>query len=466
MEFLNRENELARLDSVITPNSAFVVIWGRRRVGKTRLLLEWITKHKGLYWVADESASTVQRQYLAETLEKFLPGFASVQYPDWTTFFSRLARDAEHFNWRGPLVIDEFPYLVIDSPELPSILQRFIDHEAKKAKLILVISGSSQRMMHNLVLDASEPLYGRAQEIIKLTEINPSYICQALNLENAFYGAQAYSIWGGIPRYWELAAPFGKNILEAIDSLVLDPQGPLQEEPHRLLIEEIPSALTLRPILDAIGFGVNKLSEIAGRLAQPATSLSRPMERLRDLGYVEKEIPFGSSEATSKRTLYKIKDYFLRFWFEVVASRKSIFIQIPKESRLHILQQTLPSVWSQAWEYMCRKSIPFLFAKKENLLLEPARRYWHGNHPEWDIVSLSLDKKTLVLGEVKWASTISDEIDLQRIVGAVTSKPIPLLPLAKIDIVYSVFIPIKPKGKLKLPQNVRVFDASDILDFP
>lgn len=463
MDFLNRQEDLSRLNSLIGPDSAFAVVWGRRRIGKTRLLLEWIAAHKGLYWVADESTPSLQRQYLAETLEKFLPGFAAIQYPDWGTFFSRLARDAEQLKWRGPLVLDEFPYLVIDSPELPSILQRFIDHDAKRAKLILVISGSSQRMMHNLVLNAEEPLYGRAQEIIKLEEISPSYICRALNLKEPAHGVQAYSIWGGIPRYWELAAPFEENILEAIDSLVLDPKGPLQEEPYRLLIEEIPSALALRPILDAIGLGANKLSEIAGRIGQPATSLSRPMERLKDLGYVEREIPFGSNESTSKRVLYKIKDYFLRFWFEVVAAKKSIYIQIPKKSRIALLQEALPAISSQGWESMCRKAIPFIFANKENLLFEPARRYWHGNNPDWDIVSQSLDKKTLLIGEVKWSTKIFSEIDLQRLIGNVISKPLPISVESSANILYAIFIPTKPNGKLDLPKNVYVFDCSDIL---
>jgi len=464
MKFLNRVKELNRLNKAVSQSeSVFIVIWGRRRVGKTRLLLEWVSGHNGLYWVADESSAAVQRQYFAETLETFLPGFASVQYPDWGSLFTRLAVDAEHKHWRGPLVIDEFPYLVSDSPELPSILQRFIDHEAKRAKLIVAISGSSQRMMQGLVLNADEPLYGRAQEIIKLKEIPLRYISEALNLENPYHCVQAYSIWGGIPRYWEFAAPFKENILESIEALVLDPDGPLQEEPHRLLIEETPSALGLRPILDVIGLGSHKLSEIAGRLGQPSTSLSRPIERLKDLEFIEKEIPFGCHEASSKRTLYKIRDPFLRFWYEVVAPKRSIYMQISKKARLELIKDIMPHIFAQSWEELCRQSVPMLFENKENLFFEPARRFWHGNGPEWDIASLSLDHKILLIGEVKWTINTPSVEFVQNTISKLISKGTPTPLQSGTKILYAIFIPIKPKETLTLPENVRVFDATDVL---
>lgn len=464
MKFLNRVSELNRLERITSQNfSAFVVLWGRRRVGKTRLLLEWVNKHNGLYWVADESTPSMQRQYFALTLETILPGFASVQYPDWGAFFSRLAKEIEHAKWRGPLVIDEFPYLVAGSPEFPSVLQRFIDHDAKRANLIVAISGSSQRMMQGLVLNSDAPLYGRAQEIIKLSAIKAAYIGEALGLKNPYQMVQAYCVWGGIPRYWELAAPFKENLLEAIEGLVLDPQGPLQEEPHRLLIEETPSALALRPILDVIGFGAHKLSEIAARLNQPSTSLSRPIERLKELDFVEKEIPFGSSEITSKRSLYKIKDPFLRFWFETVASKRSTIIQISKNARIIWLKQVLPPILAQSWEEMCRASVITLFENCEGILFGPARRFWHGNGPEWDIVAESLDKKILLMGEVKWTIHPPTPEFIQNTISDLMKKGVPLPLNSNSKILYAIFVTIKPKEKLNLPDNVRIFDASDVV---
>lgn len=318
MDFIDRKKELGLLGSVSKlPNGGVAVVYGRRRVGKTRLLLEWSNKHKGVYYMADESAAPLQRKYLSLALEQALPGFSLVDYPDWTALFIRLAKDALQANWRGPLVIDELPYLITASPELPSILQKFLDIEAKKAKLVIALCGSSQRMMQGAVLEASAPLYGRADQIIKLSPLLAGYISEALECKSAKEEIEAYAIWGGIPKYWELAQNSGLSLLPCIEQLVLDPMGPLNDEPQRLLQLEIPSAASLRPLLDSIGLGAHRASEIAMRTGQPVTSLARPLQRLLELDFVHREIPYGAHEYDSKRALYKIKDPFLKFWFEL-----------------------------------------------------------------------------------------------------------------------------------------------------
>jgi AAA+ ATPase superfamily predicted ATPase len=117
MLFLNRVAELERLDELAVAREArLAVVYGRRRVGKTRLLLEWTARHGGLYTVADQSAPEVQRRYLALALTAVFPGFADVQYPDWAGLLTRLARDAQAARWSGPLVIDELPYLALGAP--------------------------------------------------------------------------------------------------------------------------------------------------------------------------------------------------------------------------------------------------------------------------------------------------------------------------------------------------------------
>jgi AAA+ ATPase superfamily predicted ATPase len=167
MKFLDRQSELARLDRVAaSEESGLVVVYGRRRVGKTRLLLEWAKKHKGLYTVADLSAAELQRRYFAEALAEKLPGFSEVEYPDWRTLLSRAAREAQLADWPGPLIFDELPYLVLASPELPSVLQRWVDHEARESRLKVAVAGSSQRMMQGFVLSGDAPLFGRAKEIL------------------------------------------------------------------------------------------------------------------------------------------------------------------------------------------------------------------------------------------------------------------------------------------------------------
>src|SRR5262249_5732110 len=120
MKFVNRQQELARLNRLVHSNEAGVaVIWGRRRVGKTRLLLEWSHHYHGIYYAADESASSVQRKYFALAIQQIFPDFAAVEYADWHSLLARLAKEAMYLGWRGPLVMDELPYLISASPELP-----------------------------------------------------------------------------------------------------------------------------------------------------------------------------------------------------------------------------------------------------------------------------------------------------------------------------------------------------------
>jgi uncharacterized protein len=182
--------------------------------------LEWVKKHKGIYYTADESASAVQRKYFALSLDPIMPGFSNVEYPDWWSLLSRLAKEAKTLNWRGPLIIDELPYIINASPEFPSLFQKFIDRDAKEARLIIALCGSSQRMMQGAVLEPSAPLYGRATELIKLQPIPIGYLEEALSIQNPSDILEYYAIWGGIPRYWELIKK-ELSLIDNIDRLVL-----------------------------------------------------------------------------------------------------------------------------------------------------------------------------------------------------------------------------------------------------
>lgn len=464
MKFTNRKQEMARLDRLVKRKEAAVaVVWGRRRVGKTRLLLEWTQKHKGVYYTADESSVAIQRSYFALAIAGMLPGFADVEYPDWAALFSRLTRDAVQAKWRGPIVIDELPYLISVSPELPSVLQKFIDREFKSAKLILVFCGSSQRMMQGAILDASAPLYGRAQEVMKLGPISAGYMQGALKLKTAREVVESYAIWGGIPRYWELAQTTRGTFLAKIDKIVLDPMGPLNDEPDRLLLEELPPAIHLRPILDAIGMGSHRLSEVAARIGQPVTSLMRPVQRLLELDLIQREIPYGIDANNTKRTLYKIKDPFVRFWFAVVAPRRSLFSQTTAAVRLGWLKKILPSLFSMMWEELCRFAVPLMHLDGKNF--GEAGRFWHGDGPEWDILSLSEDRKILLVGEAKWTVKTPSTRWINRAVEEMMQRGSP--PVERhldTQMLYVLFVPDRPKG-LTLPKGVKIITAREILRF-
>ena len=447
MRFVDRTEELARLRRMTDRGEGgLVVVYGRRRIGKTRLLLEWSSQADGLYTVADQSAAEIQRRYFAETVSARLPGFADVEYPDWGALLARLARDAEAARWRGPLIFDELPYLVAASPEMPSVLQRWLDHDARRARLLVTLAGSSQRMMQGLVLAADAPLFGRASELLELSPIAPPYLAEAFGSRDPVELVELYTAWGGVPRYWELAREVEGGVFAQTEELVLDPLGPLHREPDRLLLEELPPAVETRPVLDAIGAGAHRVSEIAGRLGRPATSMARPLERLVAMDLVRREVPFGETEKKGRRSLYKIDDPFFRLWFRIVAPHRGLLAASPRPARLELLRRHWSGLAAQAWEELCRRRLPFL--PPSSRLAEagpwgPAARWWRGNEPEWDLVSRSLDGKRLLLGEAKWSPRPVSARDLERAARELSARPAPSgLPLPRNgDLLRALFVP-------------------------
>src|SRR5262249_54681516 len=148
----------------------------------------------------DERDERLQRQSLAREIERLVPGFAGVEYPDWGALFDRWARAAPA---GGVLAIDELPYLVAPAPPLSSMLHRRIDRSTERHHWL--VCGSSERMMHGIELDASAPLYGRAREIVKVEPLAFPFLSQALHIRRGEDAVAAFATWGGIPRYWELA---------------------------------------------------------------------------------------------------------------------------------------------------------------------------------------------------------------------------------------------------------------------
>lgn len=423
MEFLDRKGELARLRRLAARRQGgLAVVYGRRRIGKSRLLLHWVAGGPGLYFIADQSTPPLQRHYLAQALSQRFPDFDQVNYPDWGSLLGRLARAAKSNSWRGPLVLDEIPYLVMSSPELPSVIQRWIEGEAAEAKLVVALAGSSQRMMQGLALSAEAPLYGRAQEILEVTALPPQAVRQ-LGVTNDLQALDFLTAWGGVPRYWELASDLGADTARNVDDLVLDPGGPLHREPDRLLLEELPPAVELRPLLEAIGGGAHRLSEIAGRMGRPATSLGKAMQRLMELGLVLRETPFGEPEERSKRSLYRIADPFFRLWFRVVAPNRSLLAAAPAAVRGQLLDRFWETLAAQRWEELCRQQLPLL-AIGERTDWGAGQRWWHGNAPEWDLVTRN-HAGAVLLGECKWSRTSFGLAQVRALAAQLRARPRP-----------------------------------------
>jgi len=400
LRFLNRTDERKRLARALkAEGGALAVVYGRRRCGKSTLI-QTAVGGRDVYYLADQKEPALQIKDLAVEIDRLVPGFSSAIYPTWDSLLRSLDQQLDR---RISLCLDEFPYLVQHAPELPSQLQKYLDLPGEK-KLNIVLCGSSQRMMHGLVLDQAAPLYGRAVEILKIQPLRAGWIRPGLGLAGV-EAVEAFSVWGGVPRYWELASQFG-SLEEGIRELILDRNGVLHEEPLRLLMDDMRSAVQPYSLLSVIGQGCHRMSEIAGRLGKPATGIMRPLSQLVDLGYVRREIPFGEDSKTSKRSLYKIDDPFLAFYFRFLQPNKSqLEVRAAAAVMAEVLRQ-LPLHVSLIWEELARSSVPSCRIGGHEW--GAARRWWgagrDGAPLELDVVAESRDGEVVLIGEAKWSA--------------------------------------------------------------
>ena len=418
LSFLNRVAELKRLEKALTAKSpSLVCLYGRRRCGKSRLLQQALADKPHIYFVGDEREASLQRQALSTEIARLIPGFERVTYHTWDDLLQRWYKDAPS---GAILALDEFPFLAMSSPELPGIMQKYIDKDSAKFTHVC-LCGSSQRMMYGLVLDASAPLYGRAKEIMKIAPLNVYYLRSAMGTNAGEKVIEAYAAWGGIPRYWELALDYASTF-EAIKDLVLNPLGVLYREPERLLSDQMRDTRQAASLLSIIGQGCHRLSEIAARLEKPATSLTRPLGILAELGLIVREVPFGVAPRDSKRTLYSIADPFLCLWLKFVEPNRSLLEAGLLDRVKEIVAQQWPLFVGSEWEQLARQSVPHLsiYGKKWG----PASRWWgkgdDGKMMEFDIVSSAFDNEADVLVSEAKHGTSAKELD--RLLADLKSK--------------------------------------------
>lgn len=452
MKFVDRIGETARLrDALSREKSSLVVVYGRRRLGKSTLIKR-VLSDRDVYFIADRSEGQHQRTLLAKVIAQVFSDFDKLTYPDWESMFRAVNYRADK---RFTLCMDEFPYLVEQSPELPSVLQKIVDE--KQLKYNLVLCGSSQNMMYGLFLDSTAPLYGRADEIMRLAPIRLPYIQEALGLD-ATAAIEEYSVWGGVPRYWELRES-RSSLDDAMWHNILSGNGALFEEPIKLFQDDVKDIVKTSTIMSYIGTGANRLSEIAGRCDEPATNLSRPLKKLIDLGFLEKDIPFGIDEKNAKKSLYKIADPFMAFYYQFVVPNRS-FIELNRRLPIDQALNTHFSEYvSMQWEKMCRDAVTGNLVN--GVVYGKAKRWWgsvlneakKAEQVEFDVVAESIDKKYLLVGECKWTTQENG-----KQLTAELLRKAKLLPFANdYTIVPMLFLKSVPKddiGNALLPEHI------------
>ncbi len=453
MKFVDRKDETAKLKKALErEHPSFVVLYGRRRLGKSTTLIKKVLTAKDVYFLADKSEGHHQRSLLSQVVAQAFPDFDQMTYPDWESIFRAINhRTSERFT----LCLDEFPYLAEQSPELPSVLQKLID--GKQLKYNIVVCGSSQNMMCGLVLDASAPLYGRADEIVRLTPLRLRYIQEALSL-SAKDAVEEYAVWGGVPRYWELREVHS-TLSDALWHNVFSVDGILYEEPIRLFQDDIKDMVKTSTIMSYVGSGANRLSEIAARCNEPTTNMSRPLKKLLDLGFLEKDVPFGADEKNAKKSLYKIADPFIAFYHQFVVPNRS-FIELKRHQPIRQSMSLHFSEYvSKQWEKMCMDAVTGNVIN--GVTYGKAHRWWgtllneekKPEQVEFDVVAESLDGKNLLIGECKWTTQKNGKQLTTELL-----RKAKLLPFAAgrtiVPVLFLKTLPKEDVGNALLPEDV------------
>ncbi|MFZ4663271.1 MAG: ATP-binding protein [Caldilineaceae bacterium] len=439
MNFVNRTRELADLEDLWQrPGAQMVVVYGRRRTGKTTLLSKFLHDKPSLFWVADRFPATTLLGDFSRVLYAHqypdVPVDANFTYPSWESAFRTLAAIAR--NQRLVMVIDEFPYAVEAEPGLPSLLQRLWDHEFKQTEIYLVLCGSHIGMIERELMNYGAPLYGRRTGQILLQPMDFAALRLFFPHWNVIQQMNVYAILGGIPSYWEQFD--GRHTVETnIRERILRPNNLLYLEPNFLVSEELREPRNYLGILRAIGQGHRQMVEIANASGINRTNLSRYLETLRDLRLVERRIPVTErNPEQSRKGLYRLSDNFLEFYFRFVAPfREDLEQGFPERAWQTIDQQLNAFVGSTAFEELCRDWVKRRGAQGY-LPFRPEKvgSYWDRT-TQVDVVALNWSEKTALLGEARWTSRPLSTQSLDEL----RAKSAAVLPEAGWHIHYALF---------------------------
>lgn len=407
-KFVNRAKELEALEKQYAADrSALVIVYGRRRVGKTALITEFLKRHPdSLYFLATEESEMQNLNYFKVQVAEFtcneLLKSAAV---DWLTVFKTLIDYKTET--KKIIVLDEFQYIGQSNSAFPSIMQKVWDTVLKDANVMLILCGSLVSLMRSQTLDYSSPLYGRRTGQIKLKQIPFSHY-------HEFFEGRAnndllpfYAVTGGVPKYIETFCGY-TDIYEAIEQNVLNSQSFLYEEPYFLLQKEVSEIGSYFSLIKAIAMGNRKLSDIATNLGLKQTGLTKYLKVLIDLDLIEREVPVTEpAPEKSKSGLYRIADNFIAFWFKFVYPYRAY---LEKGETAFVLSQIKKGFAQNCaafvYEDVCREKMWELSAADTwDFHFDKVGRYWGAKAGETDIVAIDTTGGNLVLGECKYTSS-------------------------------------------------------------
>lgn len=408
--FVNREQELAFLNSILTrtqPGPAqLILLYGRRRVGKTVLARHWAdsTGLPATYWAAEPEPAALQRRKLyARMLDVTMtqaPLFES--WADlWTAFAKILG------GMRRVLILDEIPYAAEADPAFLSSIQHAWDQQFKESRLVLLLSGSHVHTMETLLARGS-PLFGRFTGQWHLQPLEYSALPYFVPKWNADERVALYAIVGGVPAYLEWLKP-DLSLVNNIRDVILSPGGLFLAEPELLLYDEVREPRMYRAVLQAIGNGAHTLDEIANATLIGKTHLSSYLSRLQELGFVERRLPATippSKQFKSRKGRYHLTDAFLRFYFRFIAPQRDELGYQPAAVLEAIKAHLRGFVGNTAFEQLSRQWVMHMSQKKEL----PFQVQHFGSHwsreVQVDVVGINWQEKAILLGECKWGKNL------------------------------------------------------------
>lgn len=422
--FVGRHQELEQLNQVYQENDfQFTVIYGRRRIGKTSLINEFLKDKKAIYYVAleENAEDNLKRFSDAISILKNTDQGGKEKFANFEECFKEITRLAQE--QRVILVIDEFPYLAKAYPTISSMLQSYIDHEFKETNLFLILCGSSMSFMERQVLGYQSPLYGRRTLALKLEPFKLSEaheMLPKLSKEDAFI---INTVCGGVPQYLSYMSD-SMSVADNIKKNFLSKSGRLFDEPNNLLQQELRDPTNYNSIINAIASGASKHSKIAQSAHLQTGPLTTYLNNLIDLGIVEKKLPVTEQKKSkSKNIVYRICDGMFRFWYTFVGKQTDLIERGLTDLAWVKVQKGLSDFMGPEFE---KYSQDFMWSQDMNEKIVPNPFIHLGNwwgtdkrthqQVELDIVGFSDDERDGYFGECKWKNEPISRSVLEKLI--------------------------------------------------
>ena len=409
--FIGRERELNALNKLYESNKfEFAVIYGRRRVGKTALINEFIGDKKAIYFMGVESNAKQNLENFSKSSMEFASGIdTESSFLSFQAALEYVFKLAE--NERIILAIDEYPYVARSSKSLASTLQLLIDKYKDNSKLMLILCGSSMSYMEDHVLAYKAPLYGRRTAQMKLLPFDFEETCRYFKNLSDEDKALIYGIAGGTPQYL-LQMDDNLSVEDNIKNTYLNPISFLYEEPTKLLKQDVREPAIYTAIITAIATGSSRMSEISSKVGEDTNVCTNYIKNLMNLGIVQKETPYG--EKASRKSIYSIEDNMFRFWYRFVPENISIISRGATDIAYNRIKPYLSDYMGAVFEEICKQYLWTLLLNGKSAIDFTDIGRWWGTNPktktqvEIDIMGTA-DKNTALFGECKWTN---EKIDL------------------------------------------------------